>query len=74
VDAFPPPSFDTPVTNMVTTVELTTYIRAIPAPGPVRVVSRARLIDPQCVDETCDIWDVTGRLVAQATQLAAVLG
>lgn len=72
VDAFPPPSFDTHVNGMVATVELTAYIRAIPAPGPVRIVSRARLIDSQCVDETCDIWDVTGRLVAQATQLAAV--
>jgi acyl-coenzyme A thioesterase PaaI-like protein len=72
VDAMPPASFDTHVNAMVATIELTAYIRAIPSPGPVRIVSRARLIDSRCADETCDIWDSTGRLVAQATQLAAV--
>jgi acyl-coenzyme A thioesterase PaaI-like protein len=72
VDAFPPPTFDTDFSGIVSTVELTAYVRAIPAPGPVRIVSRARLIDPQCVDQTCDVWDGTGRLVAQATQLAKV--
>jgi hypothetical protein len=24
------------------------------------------------VDETCEVWDVTGRLVGQATQLAGI--
>ena len=70
VDALPPPTFDTDFIEMVSTAELTVYVRAIPAPGPVRIVTRARLIDPQWVDHTCDIWDGTGRLVAQATQLA----
>jgi len=74
VDAFPPPTFDTDFSDMLTTAELTVYVRAIPAPGPVRIVSRVRLIDPRWVDETCDVWDGTGRLVAQATQLAKVLG
>jgi hypothetical protein len=69
VDAFPPPTFDIDF-SWVSTVELTAYVRAIPAPGPVRVVKRARLVDAHWVDETCDIWDGTGRLVAQATQLA----
>jgi Thioesterase-like superfamily len=73
VDAFPPPTYDTDFGHLVATVELTAYVRAIPAPGPVRIMSRARLIDPQCVDGTCDVWDGTGRLVAQATQLAKVL-
>jgi hypothetical protein len=70
VDALPPPTFDTDFTDMVSTAELTVYVRAIPAPGPVRIVTRARLIDPQWVDHTCDVWDGTGRLVAQATPLA----
>jgi hypothetical protein len=70
VDALPPPTFDTDFIDMVSTAELTVYVRAIPAPGPVRIVTRARLIDSQWVDHTCDVWDETGRLVAQATQLA----
>jgi hypothetical protein len=70
VDALPPPTFDTDFFDMVSTAELTVYVRAIPAPGPVRIVTRARLIDSQWVDHTCDIWDEAGRLVAQATQLA----
>lgn len=70
VDALPPPTFDTDFIDMVSTAELTVYVRAIPAPGPVRIVTRARLIDPHWVDHTCDVWDGTGRLVAQATQLA----
>lgn len=73
VDAFPPTTFDIDF-SWVFTVELTAYVRAIPAPGPVRIVSRARLIDAQWVDETCDVWDGTGRLVAQAVQLAKVPG
>jgi hypothetical protein len=69
VDTFPPPTLDIDY-SWVSTAELTAYVRAIPVPGPVRVVKRARLIDAQWVDETCDVRDGTGRLVAQATQLA----
>jgi hypothetical protein len=74
VDAFLPASFDTEFAAWMATVQMSVYVRALPAPGPVRVVSRARLIDPQWVDQTCDVWDGTGRLVAQATQLAKVFG
>jgi acyl-coenzyme A thioesterase PaaI-like protein len=72
VDAFPPASMDTAAPSWAPTVELTAYVRAVPAPGPVRVLTRARLVSPEWVDETCDVWDVNGRLVAQATQLAKV--
>ena len=72
VDAFPPTPFDIDLRGWVSTVQLTAYIRAVPAPGPVRVICRARLLDAQWVDETCDVWDGTGRLVAQGTQLARV--
>jgi acyl-coenzyme A thioesterase PaaI-like protein len=72
VDALPPATLDTDCNAMVTTVELTVYIRAIPAPGPVWIASRVRLIDQQFADQVCGIWDVTGRLVAHATQLAMV--
>ena len=72
VDAFPPPTFEISPTGWVPTLELTAYVRALPAPGPVQVRIQANLIDAQRVDETCWIWDSTGRLVAQATQLAGV--
>ena len=72
VDAFPPPTFEIAPTGWVPTLELTAYLRALPAPGPVQVRIQANLIDAQRVDEACWIWDGTGRLVAQATQLAGV--
>jgi hypothetical protein len=72
VDAFPPATFDIEFSGWVPTLELTAYVRALPAPGPVRVLQRAHLIDGRRVDEACFIWDRTGRLVAQATQLAGV--
>jgi hypothetical protein len=36
------------------------------------VRQRARLVQAELVDELCDVWDSRGRLVAQATQLAAL--
>jgi hypothetical protein len=36
------------------------------------VLQRAHLMDAQRVDEACFVWDETGRLVAQGTQLAGV--
>jgi acyl-coenzyme A thioesterase PaaI-like protein len=72
VDAFPPATFDIEMTGWVPTLELTTYVRALPAPGPVRVLQRAHLIDAQRVDEACWVWDSTGRLVAHGTQLAGI--
>jgi hypothetical protein len=56
----------------VPTLELTVYVRALPRPGPVRVLHRAHLIEEQRVDESCYIWDREGRLVAQGRQLAGV--
>jgi hypothetical protein len=72
VDSYPPATLDIESTSWVPTLELTVYVRALPAPGPVRVLQRAQLIDAQRVDEACFIWDRTGRLVAEGTQLAAI--
>lgn len=72
VDAFPPATLDVEVSGWVPTLELTVYVRALPAPGPVRVLQRAHLIEAQRVDEACWIWDSTGRLVAQGSQLAGI--
>jgi acyl-coenzyme A thioesterase PaaI-like protein len=72
VDSFPPATLDIALTGWVPTLELTAYIRALPGPGPVRVLQRVQLIDGQRADETCYVWDSAGRLVAHATQLAAI--
>ncbi len=72
VDSFPPATLDIELTGWVPTLELTAYVRALPAPGPVRVQQKARLIDAQKVAEACFVWDSTGRLVAQSTQLAGI--
>jgi Thioesterase-like superfamily len=72
VDAFPPATFDIEFSGWVPTLELTVYVRALPEPGPVRVLQRAQLINAQRVDESCYIWDRDGRLVAQSTQLAGI--
>ena len=72
VDAFPPATFEIEVTGWVPTLELSAYVRALPAPGPVRILHRAGLVDGGRVDESCWVWDARGRLVAQAGQLAGI--
>jgi acyl-coenzyme A thioesterase PaaI-like protein len=72
VDAYPPATFDIEFAGWVPTLELTVYVRALSVPGPVRVLQRAQLIDARRVDESCFVWDMTGRLVAQGTQLAGI--
>ena len=72
VDAFPPATFDIQFTGWVPTLELTAYVRGLPAPGPVRVLHRAGVIDGGRFDESCHVWDRTGRLVAHSTQLAGI--
>lgn len=70
VDALPPGSFDLGVLGWVPTYSLTSYYRAHPAPGPLQVRLRTRHIQDNLLDEVCNVWDVNGKLVAQASQLA----
>lgn len=70
-DAFPPATFTLGSNGWTPTLELTVYVRAVPAPGPLRVRQRARLLTESLVDQVCEIWDSGDRVVAQATQLAA---
>ncbi len=72
VDSFPPASFDLGLSGWVPTIALTAYVRALPAPGPLTVRQRARHVAGGRVDEDCDVWDSTGRLVASGNQLAGV--
>lgn len=73
LDTLPPATFDLGLlAPWVPTLELTAYLRALPAPGPLRVRQRARLVAADRVDEQSDVWDSTGALVASASQLAAI--
>ncbi len=72
IDSFPPATFDIEFSGWVPTLELTAYVRALPAAGPVRILQRAQLIEAQRVDEACFVWDSGGRLIAQGTQLAGI--
>jgi hypothetical protein len=71
VDSFPPATFTLGGRGWTPTLELTAYVRGVPAPGPLRVRQRARLVTDTLVDQVCEVWDSAGRAVAQATQLAA---
>lgn len=72
-DAFPPTIFnaDLPVA-WTPTVELTAHVRARPAPGPMRCAFRTRFVTGGFLEADGEIWDRTGRLVAQSRQLALV--
>jgi acyl-CoA thioesterase len=69
-DAMPPVPFELGIPGWVPTIELTVLLRAVPAPGWLRCVQRARLLHGGWLDEECEVWDSAGRLVAQARQLA----
>jgi hypothetical protein len=71
-DAFPPATLDLGSTGWVPTLQLTAYVRALPEPGPLRARQRARLVEGGMVDQVCDLWDSSGRFVAQSVQLAQV--
>jgi hypothetical protein len=77
VDAAPPPTFGLGVRGWVPTVQLSAWVRQRPAPGPLVVRSRAGLVTTTAAgtgftDETCEVWDSTGALVATGNQLAGL--
>ncbi len=72
VDALPPATFDLGLAGWVPTMQLSAWVRGVPAAGPLVVRQRARLVEGSMVDETCDVWDARGRLVATGHQLAGV--
>ncbi|GAA5062388.1 acyl-coenzyme A thioesterase PaaI-like protein [Thermocatellispora tengchongensis] len=70
VDALPPVVFSAGARGWAPTVELTWYLRALPAPGPLALYGSGRLISDGWFDEEVEVRDSTGRLVAQSRQLA----
>ncbi len=73
VDAFPPTVFNAnlPV-SWVPTLELTAHVRARPAPGWLRCAFSTRFVVGGFLEEDGEVWDDSGRLVAQSRQLALV--
>jgi hypothetical protein len=71
-DALPPATFPIGSSGWVPTIQLSVYVRGIPAPGWLVARQRARLVSGGLVDEVCELWDSTGRPVVQAVQLAMV--
>lgn len=69
-DALPPVTFDLGRPGWAPTLELTVHVRAVPAPGWLRVSHRTRNIAGGMFEEDCEVWDSTDRLVAQSRQLA----
>lgn len=70
VDALPPAAFDLGVTGWTPTLELTAYVRAVPAPGWLRIRISTSHFAGGFLEEDAEVWDSTGRLVAQSRQLA----
>ena len=70
VDALPPTLFDLGRPGWAPTVELSAHVRARPAPGWAIVRHETRNLAGGFFEEDCEVWDSTGRLVAQARQLA----
>ena len=71
-DAMPPVTFDLGRPGWAPTVQLTTHVRAVPAPGWLRLRQSTTNLAGGFFEEDCEIWDSAGRLVAQSRQLARV--
>ena len=70
-DCFPPTVFNARLPVAWTpTVELTAHLRALPEPGWLRCRFSTRFISGGMLEEDVEVWDSTGRLVAQSRQLA----
>ena len=73
-DAFAPVCFQFPEfpTGHAPTLELTVHVRGTPEPGPLRCRFTSRFMQQGLFEEDGEIWDATGRLVAQSRQLALI--
>lgn len=52
------------------TIQMSVYLRAVPAPGPIGVSSATRMLAGGWFDEVAEVYDSANRLVAQSHQLA----
>jgi acyl-CoA thioesterase len=72
VDGFPPAVFNAnQLPAWTPTIELTTHIRAVPvSEGWLACAFTTRFITGGFLEEDGEVWDATGRLIAQSRQLA----
>ena len=70
VDTLPPVTIEMGLPGWAPTLELTAHVRATPAPGPLRIRHESRNYAGGFFEEDCEVWDSSGRLVAQSRQLA----
>jgi hypothetical protein len=69
-DAIPPATLMIGSTGWVPTLQMSSYVRARPAPGWLAIRMTAGLVANGMVDETCVLWDSQGVMVGQSNQLA----
>ncbi len=70
-DAFPPAIFNTSLPlAWAPTLEMTTHIRATQVEGWLRCQFTTRFVTGGYLEEDGEIWDESGRLVAQSRQIA----
>ena len=70
VDTLPPVTFDLGLPGWAPTLELSAHVRAVPAPGWLRVRVSTRNFAGGLLEEDAEVWDSRDRLVAQSRQLA----
>ena len=59
-DALPPVTFDLGRPGWAPTLELTVHVRAVPAPGWLKVSHRTRNVAGGMFEEDCEVWDSVG--------------
>ncbi|MDA0564254.1 thioesterase family protein [Streptomonospora sp. S1-112] len=72
LDPIPSATLDLGVAGWAPTIQFSAYLRRLPAPGALRTRLRATDVGAGTMDLAAHLWDAKGRLVAQATQIAAV--
>jgi acyl-coenzyme A thioesterase PaaI-like protein len=73
VDGFPPTIFNAALpVGWTPTVELTAHLRAMQQPGWLRCSFSTRFVTGGYLEEDGEVWDDSGRLIAQSRQLALV--
>lgn len=73
VDGFPPTIFNASLpVGWTPTVELTAHVRGVPEPGWLRCSFSTRFVTGGYLEEDGEVWDPSGRLIAQSRQLALV--
>lgn len=69
-DILPPTLHNLGMRGWSPTIQMSNYLRGIPAPGPLGVSSATRMLAGGWFDEVAEVYDSANRLVAQSHQLA----